>query len=100
MSRYYIVFASLIDVFVRNGILTEFSVKNRAGAIAVSIFEYNEEQHLKLEKEETYKNGKSEGVAEGREEGEDRFVQLLQILENEGRDDDIHRAISDKACRE
>ena len=39
-------------------------------AIAVSIFEYNEEQHLKLEKEESRE--------EGRMEGEARFAKLLQ----------------------
>ena len=77
-----------VDYCTRNEILAEFLSRNRAEAIAVSIFEYNEEQHLKLGKEE------------GRMEGEARFAKLLQTLIDEGRNDDIHRAISDQAYRE
>ena len=37
---------------IDNGILAEFLSRNRAEAIAVSIFEYNEEKHMKSEREE------------------------------------------------
>lgn len=93
-----------VDYCIRNGILTEFLSGNRAEAIAVSIFEYNEEQHIRSEREQAYKSGKDDGMAEGREEGriegEARLVKLLQILENEGRDEDVRLAISDQAYRE
>ena len=100
------------------------SLYNRAEAIAMSIYEYNEEQHLKSEREQAYRSGKiegleegkregleegkREGIAEGRREGmkeglrmgESRLAELLQILSAEGRDDDIRRAVSDQMCRE
>lgn len=41
-----------VDHCIRNGILKEFLSENRAEAIAMSIFEYDEEQHLKSEREQ------------------------------------------------
>ena len=62
-----------VDYCIRNGILADFLSKNRAEAIAVSIFEYDEEKHLKSERELAYKNGEDAGIAKGislgREEG-------------------------------
>ncbi len=78
----------------------------------MSIFEYDEEKHLKSEREQAYRTGKDEGIREGIEEGrmegmkeglrkgENRLAELLQILSAEGRDDDIRRAILDQTCRE
>lgn len=45
------------------------SLYNRAEAIAMSIYEYNEEQHLKSEREQAYRSGKIEGLEEGKREG-------------------------------
>ena len=58
-----------VDHCIRNGILEEFLSDNRAEAIAMSIFEYNEEQHLKSEREQAYRSGKMEGIEEGKREG-------------------------------
>ena len=41
-----------VDYCIRNGIPEEFLSGNRAEAIAMSIFEYDEEKHLKSEREE------------------------------------------------
>ncbi len=54
-----------VDDCIRNGILAEFLLKNRAEAIEMSIFEYDEEKHLKNEREYAYKEGKLEGKIEG-----------------------------------
>lgn len=101
-----------VDYCIRNGILADFLSKNRAEAIAVSIFEYDEEKHLKNERELAYKNGedagiekgialgREEGLLLGREEGEKRFSKLLQILMKEGRSDDSSRVITDRSYRE
>ena len=93
-----------VDYCIRNGILADFLSKNRAEAIAVSIFEYDEEKHLKSERELAYKNGEDagieKGIALGREEGEKRFSELLQILMKAERSDDLSRAISDQHYRE
>ena len=58
----------------------------------MSIFEYNEEQHMKSEREWAYKNG--------REEGEQRLLQLLQSLMDAGRSEDLSRVLSDSTYRE
>ena len=89
-----------VDYCIQNGILADFLSENRAEAIAMSIFEYNEEQHLRSEREQAYKSGRDEGIREGIKEGETRLAQLLKMLADEGRDNDIRRAISDQAFRE
>ena len=58
-----------VDHCIRNGILADFLLKNRAEAIAVSIFEYDEEKHLKSERELAYKNGEEAGIEQGRQSG-------------------------------
>ncbi len=76
---------------INHGILADFLAKNRAEAIAMSIFEYNEEKHLKSEREEWHKIGQKEGE----ERGEERFSRLIQALFNDGRNEDIKRTFSD-----
>lgn len=76
-----------VDYCIRNGILSDFLSRNRAEAIAMSIFEYDEEKHLRNEREE------------GREEGEDRIVKLMQKLMEAERDEDIKRVLSDREYR-
>lgn len=49
--------------------VADFLSKNRAEAIAVSIFEYDEEKHLKNERELAYKNGEEAGLEKGRMDG-------------------------------
>lgn len=90
----------------------------------MSIFEYDEEKHMKSEREWAYKNGHEDGHREGLEEGhregekaglkkgekeglkkgfkagEQRLAQLLQSLMDAGRDAEIGRVISDAAYRE
>lgn len=58
-----------VDDCIRNGILNEFLSRNRAEAIEVSIFEYDEEKHMRSERKEWREIGREEGRSEGREEG-------------------------------
>lgn len=58
-----------VDYCIRNGILADFLSKNRAEAIAVSIFEYDEEKHIKSEKELSYQEGLKQGEKRGEERG-------------------------------
>ncbi|MDE6663750.1 MAG: hypothetical protein K2K46_10470 [Lachnospiraceae bacterium] len=85
-----------VDYCIKNGILADFLSKNRAEAIEMSIFEYDEEKHMKSEREWAYKNGHAKGL----EEGEQRLIKLHQLLLNAGRNDDLLRAINDKDYRE
>ncbi|MCM1136014.1 MAG: hypothetical protein NC400_10615 [Clostridium sp.] len=101
-----------VDYCIENGILKDFLSKNRAEAIAVSIFEYDEEKHMKSEREEWrnigrkegYKEGRKEGHEEGRrggiKEGQDKLAELLQKLMNSGRIEEMKRALSDGEYRE
>ena len=48
----------------REGILADFLSSQRAEVIAVSIFEYNEEEEMRKIRASEYKNGKEEGIIE------------------------------------
>lgn len=58
-----------VEECIREGILSDFLLKNRAEAIAVSIFEYDEEKELALfraaEREEGLELGLKQGYAQG-----------------------------------
>lgn len=77
-----------VDYCIGNGILSDFLSKNRAEAIAVSIFEYDEEKHMQSERKEW------------REEGENRAFQLMQTLMEAGKMEEMKRAMSDPVYRE
>ncbi len=49
---------------IREGILKEFLEKNRAEAKNMSIFEYDQEKHMRQEREEAWEEGKREGKRE------------------------------------
>ena len=77
-----------VNECIEEGILSDFLRKNRAEAIKVSIYEYDEELHFKTLREE------------GREEGENRVNQLNSILIDTGRLDDLKRAAKDRTYQE
>ena len=47
---------------IAEGILREFLIKNRAEAKAVSIYEYSEEEHIRMEREDAFEDGKKTGI--------------------------------------
>lgn len=74
---------------IKRGVLAEFLEKNRAEAIKVSIYEYDEERHMRQTKEEGfeegYESGRQSGLVEGHEAGlvEGRKTGLIQGRELE-----------------
>ena len=58
-----------VNESIQEGILKEFLQKNRNEVIAMSIFEYNEEEEKKKLREAEYEAGKADGISVGREEG-------------------------------
>ena len=50
---------------IQEGILKEFLEKNRAEAKNMSIFEYDQERHIKQEREEAWEEGRKEGKKAG-----------------------------------
>jgi len=67
---------------IKEDILAEFLKKNRAEAMEVSIFEYNEELHLANLRREGYEEGLADGIERGISQGITQGVQdlLLDIL--------------------
>lgn len=70
-----------VDDCIREGILAEFLKAQRAEVIAMSIFEYDQEKHMQLVKEENWEDGHAEGLKEGLKEGQDRMLLLLDYME-------------------
>ena len=54
---------------IGEGILKEFLEKHRAEAKSMSIFEYDQEKHLRMEREEAWEEGRAQGHAEGHAQG-------------------------------
>ena len=96
---------------IREGILEEFLRKYRAEVKSVSIYEYDEERHMRQVLEEGREEGRKEGRKEGREEGrkegreegreegrresEERMSRLILALDKSGRLAESVRAVSD-----
>ena len=85
-----------VDTCIRNGILEDFLRKNRAEAIEMSIFEYDEEKHLTSERE----IWRQEGILEGRQEGESRLAKLLELMLQGNKKDSVEKALADAEYRE
>ena len=47
---------------IAEGILRDFLIKNRAEAKAVSIYEYSEEEHIRMEREDAFEDGRKSGI--------------------------------------
>ena len=75
---------------IKDGILAEFLKRNRAEAMKVSIYEYNEELHLATVRQEGYEDGLSKGLERGLCEGLERGISqgitqsILKLLEDLG----------------
>ena len=75
-----------ISECIQEGILSEFLKQNRAEAKQVSIYEYDEEKHMRQEREASWEEGREVGREEGREEGrvqgreEGKFEGKIELL--------------------
>lgn len=89
---------------IRDDILADFLRKYRAEAKRVSIYEYDEEKHMQIVKEEGrregHEEGRREGLKEGLQEGIANFAELNRLLLAAGRIDDLRRASEDRDFRE
>ena len=57
---------------IEEDILAEFLTQNRAEVKQVSIYEYDEEKHMRQEREASWEEGWEEGRLSGIKEGEER----------------------------
>ncbi|MCM1161958.1 MAG: hypothetical protein NC412_12120 [Roseburia sp.] len=75
-----------VDECIKEGILREFLIKNKAEAIQMSIFEYDEELHKRTLREEGYEDGLKHGMERGMKRGIEHGMRqaVLELLEDLG----------------
>lgn len=87
------------DECIAEGILEQILRDNRGEVRSMLLTQYDEQAHIEYEKELSFEEGKEvgkeEGIEEGRKTERARLVKLCQLLENEGRDADIKKALYD-----
>lgn len=71
-----------VEECIKEGILSDFFENQKAEVKAMSIFEYDEEKHIRKEKEESWEAGKQEG----RLEGLGALVDVLKVTKTDFRD--------------
>ena len=64
-----------IEACIRENVLREFLEKHKAEVIKVSIFEYDQEKHIRQEREQAWEEGKAAGLAEGKAAGLTELIQ-------------------------
>ncbi len=84
---------------IRNGVLKQFLQEQRAEVVAMSIFEYDEEEEKRKLREAEYAYGKEEGTRQGRKEGEDVLSHLLAVLLEKGDMESVRRAVESREAR-
>ena len=62
---------------IQEGILSELLKQNRAEAKQVSIYEYDEEKHMRQEREASWEEGREEGIEEGIKKGKQELLERL-----------------------
>ena len=77
---------------IKEGILSEFLSKNRAEAKRISIYEYDEERHMRQTRAEGYEEGEAAGMAKGKVLATQRLNRLNQLLAEQNRTEDIVKA--------
>ena len=70
---------------IAEDVLKDFLEKHRAEAKEMSIFEYDQEKHMRQEREEAWADGHSAGVEEA------RLSMIIQMLKNGMSEEDISR---------
>ena len=82
---------------IAENVLKDFLEKHRAEAKEMSIFEYDQEKHMRQEREEAWADGHSAGLEEGRNAGlkegqrAARLSMIMQMLNNGMSEEDISR---------
>ncbi len=93
-----------INECIQEGILKDFLLQNRAEAKKMSIYEYNEEEHMRMERRDAYKDGVADGLAAEREEGlaagREKLFKLMNKMTSDGLGDLTSKLASDPAFYE
>lgn len=63
-----------IDICISKGILREILIKNRGEVISMVLSSFNQENHDRILKEESFNKGRTEGIQQGIHQGIDAFI--------------------------
>lgn len=89
---------------IREGILKEFLEQNKTEAMHMSIYEYDEEKHMEMEREYFYAEGhaagRSEGHAAGLSEGREILFRLIDAMTRDNQSENISRLSKEPAFLE
>ena len=69
-----------IDECIAEDVLKDFLTKHRAEAKAMSIFEYDQEKHIRQEREEAWEEGHAEGRSSGLKDGQASGLKLAETI--------------------
>ena len=73
---------------IQEDILKDFLSQNKAEAKKMSIYEYNEEEHMRMERKDAYEDGVADGIVTGREEGivtgREELFELMNKMNSDG----------------
>ena len=73
---------------IQEDILKDFLSQNKAEAKKMSIYEYNEEEHMRMERKDAYEDGVADGFVTGREEGlvagREELFELMNKMTSDG----------------
>ena len=88
---------------IRKGILRDFLQEQRAEVVAMSIFEYDEEEEKRKLREAEFEYGREEGIKQGIGQGieqeRNEILLLIQRLYAAGRAEEAEHAVADEAYR-
>ena len=69
-----------VNESIKEGILTDFLLKNKAEAVQMSIFEYDEEKEMKLIRRDEREIGREQGLREGMEKGINQSIKCFILV--------------------
>ncbi len=78
-----------VDECIKEGILADILEKHRAEAKTMILEEYDEELHIRNEKEISYEEGLEQGVQQGIKQGVDLFENVIKRLRSGESSEDI-----------
>ncbi len=84
-----------INECIQEGILKDFLEANRAEAMKVSIYEYNEQEHMRMEREDAFEDGRKAGLNEGLETGRNQLFELMNKMTADGLGNQLSRLSSE-----
>ena len=89
---------------IREDILKDFLTKHRMEARAMSIYEYNEEEHMRMEREDAFEDGWKEGIENGQKLGQEaertKIFELMANMTADGMEAQLSRLAKDPAFYE